>query len=143
MPRIRYLKKYTPIEVDYEDIQDREGQTNRSSTGLSGDSWLSNSTIIGSMSEAKIKQAISHYRNMANLLEIELKFRTDVFISYVVRDFKTFKVHEGFQQRNVENNNNKRRKINKGSKRNKLFKGLKITSELRKALLQCLEELRI
>lgn len=143
MPRIRYLKKYTPIEVDYEDIRDREGQTNRSSTGLSGDSWLSNSTIIESMSEAKIKQAISYYRNMANLLEIELKFRTNVSSTYIVDNFKHFNTCNGNQRQDVGVNNNKRQKISKRSKRNKLFKGLKLTSELREALLQCLEELRI
>lgn len=52
MPRLRYLKEYTPIEVEYEDSNEIENN----GSGISGSSWLSNATIIGTMSEAKIKQ---------------------------------------------------------------------------------------
>lgn len=139
MPRIRYLKKYTPIEVEYEsrdqskyeDIRDSGRENSRS-----GNSWLSNATIISSMSEAKLKQSIAYYREMSALLEAELMART------FQNKFPSIKN----QFSNVQSASRSIRCISEVTKRRKrskgIFKGVKLSAELKEALLQCLEELR-
>lgn len=141
MPRIRYLKKYTPIEVIYEDENEANDiQRNRERSfnkGISGNSWLSNSTIIAEMSEAKLKQSIAYYHEMSALLETELMART----------FQSKFPNTKNQFSNVQSTSRSIRCISEVAKRRKrnkgIFKGFRISAELKEALLQCLEELRI
>ncbi len=144
MPRLRHLKNYEEIITD-DDIENNKRETSmgREGEGISGSSWLSNSVIIGSMPEDKIKQAISYHNTMANLLENELKLRTIATSIYIARDFNNFRVTSkanGYSNRMYDNEG---QKVKRRSNRNKgIFKGLRLTPELREALLQCLEELR-
>lgn len=134
MPRIRYLKKYTPIEVDYEHENERE--RTRYTNELSGKSWLSNANIIGSMSEAKLKQSIAYYHEMSTLLEAELMART----------FQNKFPSTKNQFNNVQSTSRSIRCISETAKRRKrskgIFRGLKISMELKEALLECLEQQR-
>jgi hypothetical protein len=66
MPRLRRLKDY---EVDWHDEDTREEPCSQSATG---ESWLSNVSIIASFSDEKLKSSARYYREMARLFEEEL-----------------------------------------------------------------------
>lgn len=142
MPRLRYLKKYTPIEVNYEDANEREEEDlrnrERDPNELSGKSWLSNAAIVGAMSEAKIKQAISYYYEMAHLLEAELLARSVYPESRVIKN-RSICNASNFQNASQSFNKNTRIVL---QTRKGIFKGLRLSTELKEALLECLEELR-
>lgn len=127
MPRIRYLKKYQRIEVEYEDDDEDNSRS------LSGESWLSNKSIISTIDTAKLKQAISYHRAMANTMEQELASRTST--NYVqakpILDETGRTIFQSVR-RNQQRNSNARK--NRG-----LFRGLKLTPKLKKELLECLK----
>ncbi len=82
MPRLRYLKNYN---VNFEDeIEDEEP--------LTGQSWLSNATIISSLTNDKIRTAIKYHRETVKLLENELICRangTRAYHEFILPSFRT------------------------------------------------------
>jgi hypothetical protein len=71
-PRLRHLKNYN---FDFEKEEEK-------SEGLTGQSWLSNATIIQSLNDDKIRTAIKYHRETAKLLENELICRANGIRTY-------------------------------------------------------------
>src|SRR5882724_3188069 len=92
MPRLRYKKDY--------DVNFEESENERSST--SGQSWLSNATIVAQLSDKKIHEAITHYRALISLLEAELLARSyiakHVVEQYSAENFGNFNKKSGLGQ---------------------------------------------
>lgn len=90
--------KEQEAEECYEEIQHLSNYNNESeneeSVGISGNSWLSNQTIITSLPNEKIRQSITYYKQIINLLEEELRDRVigrRSHIEYVIPSFSTYK----------------------------------------------------
>lgn len=149
MPRLRYLKNYEQItEISSNDetsvqmfptIEELqyEGRFCSENIGGGGQSWLSNSTIISSLPDDKIKQAISYHRQMAHLLEAELNGR--IKGNRILRMVDTsFGRINGDDRYEVLPDRRRERRTKKD-----IFKGLGLSSKLKKELTKCLEEYMI
>jgi sulfur transfer complex TusBCD TusB component (DsrH family) len=94
MPRLRYLKNF-----DYHASEEDEYEnTDETEEPQSGKSWLSNSAIIASLTDAKIKESIKHYKALIKILEEELLARS--LTSRKSIKFHSIEVCEGFSKSN-------------------------------------------
>ena len=156
MPRLRYLKKYQRIEVEYEEgntgiargqvpssnLATNEGlyeavedENNSKSWPRSGQSWLSNATIIASMSDAKLKSTLSYYKGMQVLLEAELQVR-----SFASKAHGFHEVRKAYEQANQTRKRAGGASLHARTKQVSLFRGLKLSKQLKEKLKQCLND---
>jgi hypothetical protein len=100
-PRLRYYKNF-----DYESENTNDAKINQPNDegnftesqseeyeNFKSKNWLSNSNIIASLSDAKIKQSINHYKLLLQLLQNELTIRA--FNTKPNLHFRGRKIFEG------------------------------------------------
>lgn len=130
MPRLRYLKNYYPIGEE----SDAE-ENNRS-----GASWLSNASIISSFSDEKLKEAITRYKGILQVLEAEVISRTqqnkmyDVLAQRSSRTKRQLLRQQDGSVGNINKSNRKRRRSSLEKSIASCFKGINISKELKSTL---------
>lgn len=111
MPRVRYYK-------NYEQFNERETPNlgeESSSEGINYQEqkgWWSNASVISSLSDKKIKQAIANYKAIISLLQIELLER-----SRGVRHIDVFPLQNFKDTKNCKNNLVQTTRSKKGTKK--------------------------
>lgn len=137
MPRIRYLKKYQRIEVEYED--ERSYRDERAE--WSGQSWLSNNAIIQTFTDSQLKQAIAHYKIIVDKLEQELWLRSKNLSSAtpLYKSSNNSSTSKGNRSNSRKTSRESVGRTGKKRETNKLFKGLNLDSKLKEELLKCLK----
>lgn len=133
MPRLRYLKNYERIHAEYEQADEHIEEEART-----GQSWLSNSSIISSMPDSKLREAINLYRNLAMQMEQELLFRSKMAKQTSI----SAELRTAYKIDRVELYiSNKRRQATRNKRQRAIFKGLKLSPQLKRSLLECLQQI--
>jgi hypothetical protein len=78
MPRLRRIKDYEWVDNGNFHVEDSDDESTESSgsqplsEATTGQSWLSNASVIASLNDEKLKSSINYYRTLAKLMEEEL-----------------------------------------------------------------------
>jgi hypothetical protein len=130
MPRIRYIKNYAAFHEKGEESED-DSQNNQ---WRSGESWLSNNAVIAAMPESKLKEAIRYYKALVDKLEQELWIRqhNSRISNFKIGSLRPSPAHSQATHKGA-------RKPRQSNRTTGIFKGLKLSQELKSALLECLK----